>query len=129
MLGPVFATPGQCGIFSQGGAGELPFHRFSYCNAALHVVDVDELGVDSIDVDWLTSKGAYVANTPYAVTEATADMGILLMLNTLRGINERQANCRNGKFRLGMGLADDPAGKTLGIYGMGVSTRARWDVS
>jgi glyoxylate reductase len=60
-----------------------------------------------------------VANTPYAVSDATADMGITLMLCALRGVNERQANARAGKWRLGMGLAEDPAGKTIGFLGMG----------
>lgn len=60
-----------------------------------------------------------MANTPYAVSDATADMGITLMLCALRGVNERQANARAGKWRLGMGLAEDPAGKTIGFLGMG----------
>ena len=76
-------------------------------------------GVDTIDCDWLTSKNCFVANTPYAVTDATADMAITLMLCALRGISAREANIKAGKWKQGMGLAEDPAGKTLGIFGMG----------
>ena len=53
-------------------------------------------------------------------------MGITLMLCALRGINERQANCRAGRFRMGMGLAEDPAGKTIGFFGMGGSRYLRF---
>lgn len=95
MLGPIFDA-GQCGIWAQGGAG-----------------------YDDVDVPYLTSKNAWFSNTPYAVTEATADMGILLMLNTLRGSYEYEQLLRSGQWRGRFGLTEDPTGKTIGFIGMG----------
>ncbi|KAK4687541.1 hypothetical protein P7C73_g2585, partial [Tremellales sp. Uapishka_1] len=101
MLAPLFAQPGFCGLFSQGGAG-----------------------YDDVDHLWLAEQGCYLSNTPNAVTEATADMGILLMLAALRGLSESEALCRAGKWREGMVLTEDPAGKTIGFIGLGAIGQA-----
>jgi lactate dehydrogenase-like 2-hydroxyacid dehydrogenase len=74
-----------------------------------------------VDHPWLAANGCYLSNTPNAVTEATADMGILLMLSALRGLSEYEANARAGKWREGMQLTDDPFQKTIGFIGMGGS--------
>ncbi|WVQ84743.1 hypothetical protein IAT38_006900 [Cryptococcus sp. DSM 104549] len=96
MLGPLFDTPGHCGLFAQGGAG-----------------------YDDVDHPWLAANGCYLSNTPHAVTEATADMAILLMLSAIRGLYESEVNVREGRWRKGIELTDDPTEMTLGIIGLG----------
>ncbi|TRM66730.1 D-isomer specific 2-hydroxyacid dehydrogenase [Schizophyllum amplum] len=93
MLAPLF--PG-CGLFASGGAG-----------------------YDDIPTAWLASKGAYAANTPTAVTNATADMAVFLTLAALRNTTQAEMNVRAGKWRDGLELTDDPMGKTFGIFGIG----------
>ena len=79
------------------------------------------------------AKWQYLSNTPDAVTEATADMAVILMLNILRGTTEAEMNVRAGRWREGLGLSkvghegsllpltpsQDPAGLKLGIIGLG----------
>ena len=84
---------------------ELPSHRAGY---------------DDVDVAWLAENGCYLANTPKAPCEPTADMAVILILASLRGLSAGEASCRSGKWREGFELTDDPYGKTLGIIGMGV---------
>lgn len=96
LLAPLFEKPGFCGLWAQGGAG-----------------------YDDVDVPFLTNNGAWFSNTPYSVTNATADMGILLMLSALRGVYQAEKALRSGKWRDNMPLTEDPEGKTLGFLGLG----------
>ncbi len=68
--------------------------------------------------------GAYAANTPTAVTNATADMALFLTLAVLRNTSQVEANCRSGRWRDGLELNEDPFGKTFGIFGMGKIAKA-----
>jgi glyoxylate reductase len=43
-------------------------------------------GYDNIDIDACTKRGISVSSTPIAVNNATADVGIFLMLGALRNI-------------------------------------------
>ncbi|WRT66078.1 uncharacterized protein IL334_003031 [Kwoniella shivajii] len=95
MLAPLLTT-GTCGIWAQGGAG-----------------------YDDVEVDFITDNNSWFTNTPYAVTNATADMGAFLTLAALRGVYEGESNVRAGKWRNGMALTTDPNGLKLGIVGMG----------
>ena len=81
-------------------------------------------GYDDVDHLWLASNGCYLSNTPHAVTEATADMGILLMLAAIRGLYESEVNVRAGKWRQGIELTDDPTSMTVGFLGLGESAES-----
>ena len=80
------------------------------------------VGYNHIDVPAARAAGIEVTNTPGAVTEATADIALTLMLMTCRRAGEGERLLRAGQWPgwhptqlLGMHLG----GKTLGIIGMG----------
>ena len=80
------------------------------------------VGYNHIDVPAAGAAGLVVTNTPGAVTDATADIAMLLMLATARRAGEGERVLRAGQWTgwhptqfLGMHIS----GKTLGIIGMG----------
>jgi lactate dehydrogenase-like 2-hydroxyacid dehydrogenase len=91
------------------------------------------VGVDHIDLAAARQHGLPVSNTPDVLTDATADMALLLMLGAARRLREYTQLMDQGWRRpLGQGdlLGTDLRGKTLGILGMGrigqaVAQRAR----
>jgi lactate dehydrogenase-like 2-hydroxyacid dehydrogenase len=91
------------------------------------------VGTEHIDVEAARSRGLPVTNTPDVLTECTADLAFMLILNACRRAFEYDAIMRAG-WRRGYGLGEMMGvrvwGKTLGILGMGrigraVATRAR----
>ena len=80
------------------------------------------VGYNNIDVDYATSKGITVTNTPQSVLEPTAELCFALMLATARKVGYYNHKLHN-KERLDWSLFGDLAmpvyGQTLGIYGMG----------
>lgn len=78
-------------------------------------------GYDQVDVPACTARGVRVSNTPTAVDDATADMGIFLLLGALRNLAPSMASLRAGAWRGTTlpALGHDPQGKVLGILGMG----------
>jgi len=91
------------------------------------------VGHDHIDVGAARKLSISVTNTPGAVTDATADIALTLMLMTCRRAGEGERMVRSGAWNgwhptqlLGMHMS----GKTLGIVGMGrigqaIAQRAR----
>lgn len=80
------------------------------------------VGYNHIDVDAARKAGVAVSNTPGAVTDATADIAMTLMLMAARRAGEGERLVRSGEWTgwspsqlLGMHLT----GKTVGIVGMG----------
>ena len=80
------------------------------------------VGYNHIDVAAAEAAGMVVSNTPGAVTDATADIAVLLMLMTARRASEAEAAVRDGSWQgwhptqyLGLHVS----GKTLGVIGMG----------
>ena len=85
------------------------------------------VGYNHIDVAAARRAGLVVTNTPGAVTDATADIALTLMLMSARRAAEGERLVRTGRWEgwhptqmLGMHLT----GKTLGIVGMGRIGRA-----
>ena len=78
-------------------------------------------GYDQIDVDACTAREVSVSNTPTAVNDATADIGVFLLLGAMRNLNAGMAALRRGEWRGDPppALGHDPRGKVLGILGMG----------
>lgn len=79
-------------------------------------------GVDHIDLVAAKAAGVLVTNTPDVLTEATAEIAILLMLMTARRAGEGEREVRAGAWTgwrpshlIGQGLT----GKTLGLIGFG----------
>lgn len=80
------------------------------------------VGFNHIDVVAAAKKGITVTNTPGAVTDATADIALTLILMAARRAGEGERLVRSGNWRgwhptqmLGMHIG----GKVLGIIGMG----------
>ncbi len=85
------------------------------------------VGTDHIDLGAAKARGLVVTNTPGVLTDATADLTLLLILATARRAAEGVALIRENNWRgwgptqlLGQGLQ----GKRLGIVGMGRIGRA-----
>jgi gluconate 2-dehydrogenase len=80
------------------------------------------VGYNHIDVVAAKAAGLVVTNTPGAVTEATADIALTLMLMTARRAGEGERLLRAGRWE-GWGptqlLGLPVAGKRVGIIGMG----------
>ena len=80
------------------------------------------VGYNHIDVSAAAAKGITVTNTPGAVTDATADIAMALILMAARRAGEGERLVRSGEWSgwhpvqmLGMHIG----GKTVGIIGMG----------
>ncbi|OKL64728.1 putative 2-hydroxyacid dehydrogenase UNK4.10 [Talaromyces atroroseus] len=76
-------------------------------------------GYDNIDVPAVTEAGIAVSSTPVAVNNATADVGIFLMIGALRQAHVPLSSIRAGEWLGKSTLGHDPKGKVLGILGMG----------
>lgn len=79
-------------------------------------------GTDHIDLAAAKAAGIAVTNTPDALTDATAELAILLMLSAARRAGEGERELRGGGWTgwrpthlVGMGLT----GRTLGLIGFG----------
>lgn len=73
-------------------------------------------GTDIIDIPYFTRNGVYVANTPNAVTKATADGTALFILSAIKDQTAVMAQAKStGFWRAGLSLTDDPEDMTLGI--------------
>lgn len=85
------------------------------------------VGYNNIDVDAATRHGILVGNTPGVLTNATADIAMLLILGTARRVVEADRLVRDGKF-LGwepeLLLGRDVSGAVLGLAGFGRIARA-----
>ncbi len=80
------------------------------------------VGFNHIDVTAAAASGIAVTNTPGAVTDATADIGVMLMLMSARRAAEGERLVRSGQWAgwhptqmLGLHMS----GKRVGIVGMG----------
>ncbi|HKN17041.1 MAG TPA: D-glycerate dehydrogenase [Candidatus Sulfotelmatobacter sp.] len=100
---------------------------------SVQMVATLSVGFDHIDVKAAEARGIAVTNTPGVLTDATADIAMLLLLGASRRATEGQALVRGDTWNdprptdlLGWQLT----GKILGVYGMGrigqaVAERAR----
>lgn len=91
------------------------------------------VGYDNIDLAAATARGIWVSNTPGVLTDATADVALVLILSVARRVVEGDARVRRGEFDHWapmLFLGTEVTGKTLGIVGLGeigkaVARRAR----
>jgi lactate dehydrogenase-like 2-hydroxyacid dehydrogenase len=90
--------------------------------ASVKIISTFSAGLDHIDLDAARERGLRIGNTPDAVTVATAEIAMLLILAAARRATEGQAMVRNREWigwhtmqLLGRRLD----GKRLGILGMG----------
>lgn len=80
------------------------------------------VGYNHIDADAAAKAGVAVSNTPDVVTDATADIGMTLILSTCRRAGEGERLVRADKWtgwEPTQMLGTHVTGKTVGIVGMG----------
>ncbi len=80
------------------------------------------VGYNHIDVDAARAAGIAVTNTPGAVTDATADIAMTLLLTTARRTGEGERLVRSGQWEgwhPTQMLGHHVTGKKVGIVGMG----------
>lgn len=136
-------TPFQHGelLAAAEGADALfvtPFDRldadfFEHVSPSVKVISTYSVGVDHIDLMAAARRRIAIGYTPTAVTDATADIAMLLLLGASRRAFEAQDLIRTGEWTLpnsGALLGWQLTGKVLGILGMGrigqaVAKRAR----
>lgn len=85
------------------------------------------VGYDNIDVAAATANRIVVGNTPGVLTDATADLAMLLIMATARRAVEADRFVRSGQWngwRPELLLGQDMSGATLGLAGFGRIARA-----
>jgi lactate dehydrogenase-like 2-hydroxyacid dehydrogenase len=116
----------------------LPFDKldaefFRRVSPSVKVISTYSVGVDHIDMQAAAERNIAIGYTPAEVTDATADIAMLLLLGASRRAFEAQKLVRSGEWtipRAGVLLGWQVTGKNLGIFGMGrigqaVAKRAR----
>jgi glyoxylate reductase len=95
--------------------------------ASVKIISTFSVGYDHIDVAAATARGIAVTNTPDVLTDATAEITLLLMLGAARNATSSIATLREGRWKnwapTGM-LGTELSGKRLGILGLGRIGRA-----
>ena len=87
----------------------------------LRVVSNRGAGVDNVDVEYASSKGIVICNTPRVLSGALADIVFALILLSSRKLVGAQAHLRSGAWLDGKPapVGNDIRGKVLGILGLG----------
>ncbi|OPJ82784.1 putative 2-ketogluconate reductase [Patagioenas fasciata monilis] len=87
----------------------------------LKVIGNSGVGVDHLDLKMISSFGVKVTNTPHAVADSTADIGMALMLTSARRLVEgcQIAVSPDTKYFAVDWLGVEVTKATLGIIGMG----------
>ena len=111
----------------------LPAEAIAALPASVRVIATYSVGFNHIDIDAARARNIVVAYCPEATTLATADLAMLLLLSACRRLSAFERDLRQGRWGAWTAWKDlgtDPAGKVLGIVGMGrigqaVAARAR----
>jgi len=85
------------------------------------------VGFNHIDVIAARARGLSVSNTPDVLTDATADIAMILLLTVARRTGEGERHLRAGQWtgwRPTHMIGTQVSGKTLGLIGMGRIARA-----
>ncbi len=90
--------------------------------ASIKAIANFSVGVDHVDLEAAKSRGIIVTNTPDVLSDATAEIAVLLMLGAARRAAEGDRLIRARQWRLwspAFMVGTQITGKTLGIIGMG----------
>ena len=112
---------------------QLDADFFRRVSSSVRVISTYSVGLDHIDMRAAADRNIAIGYTAAEVTDATADIAMLLLLGASRRAFEAQELVRSGEWtlqRAGALLGWQITGKTLGILGMGrigqaVAKRAR----
>ncbi|MCA3556042.1 D-glycerate dehydrogenase [Aestuariivirga sp.] len=100
---------------------------------SIRIIATHSVGYDHLSIPQAEARGIAVTNTPGVLTDATADIALLLMLGAARGASWGDRMVREnrwGETTLVSPMGFDVSGRRLGILGMGrigqaVAKRAR----
>jgi lactate dehydrogenase-like 2-hydroxyacid dehydrogenase len=101
--------------------------------ASIRIIATHSVGYDHLSIPQAEARGIAVTNTPGVLTDATADIALLLILGAARGASWGDRMVREdrwGETTLLTPMGFDVSGRRLGILGMGrigqaVAKRAR----
>jgi glyoxylate reductase len=88
----------------------------------IRIISTFSVGFDHIDIPAARSRGVVVTNTPDVLTDATADIAMLLILGAARGASWGERMVRDDRWKSWSPthpLGFDVSGRRLGIVGMG----------
>ena len=79
------------------------------------------VGYDNVDVAEATRRGIVVSNTPDVLTDAVADLAVVLVVDVLRGLTAADRFVRRGGWGRGerFPLTRDVRGAVVGVLGLG----------
>lgn len=98
---------------------------------ALQIIAISGIGTDAVDLLHAAARGVQVTTTPGVLTDDVADMGMGLLIMTLRDLGTGDRIVRNGEWgNVLQPLARKVTGIQLGIVGLGrvghaIAKRAR----
>jgi glyoxylate reductase len=100
---------------------------------SIRIIATHSVGYDHLSIPQAKARGIAVTNTPGVLTDATADIALLLILGAARGASWGDRMVREnrwGETTLVSPMGHDVSGRRLGILGMGrigqaVARRAR----
>ena len=101
-------------VFSKDVAGRL--------SDRVRIIANHSVGVDHCDLPALQARGIVVTNTPDVLSDATAEIALLLMLGAARRASEGDRLVREGRWvswSPSFMVGRQTTGKKLGIVGMG----------
>ncbi len=114
---------------AEGAVAILPCHteRFTAelvarLPAGLRAIVNYSVGVDHVDLAAAAARGLIVTNTPEVLSDATAEIAILLMLGAARRASEGERLVRNAEWRdwsPTFMVGRQVTGKRFGVIGMG----------
>ena len=104
----------------------INFETISKLSSSIKIIANGAVGFGNIDFKAARAKGITVTNTPDVLTDATADIQILLLLGASRKAYEGRiaAETQNWKWSWDFLLGKQMSNKRLGILGMGRIGRA-----
>jgi lactate dehydrogenase-like 2-hydroxyacid dehydrogenase len=95
---------------------------------SIRIIATHSVGYDHLSIPQAKAKGIAVTNTPGVLTDATADIALLLILGAARGASWGDRMVREnrwGETTLISPMGHDVSGKRLGIWAWAASAR-RW---
>jgi lactate dehydrogenase-like 2-hydroxyacid dehydrogenase len=125
---------------ARGAQAILPCHTehfsadvFERLPAEVKIIANFSVGFDHVDVEAAKQKGVVVTNTPDVLSDATAELTMMLMIGAARRASEGERLMREARWRdwsPAFMVGTQVTGKRLGIIGMGrvgqvVARRAR----
>ena len=112
--GAVAVLPCHTEHFSADVVGRLPESLKAICNVSV--------GVDHVDLEAAKTRGVIVTNTPDVLSDATAEIAMLLMLGAARRASEGERLVRTAEWRdwsPAFMVGTQVTGKRVGVVGMG----------